>query len=336
MTRSIEVVRQPERELRAAYANDVAAAFSKRPFVLPTKYLYDARGSELFAAFAASSSRYYPHAEETLIALHHRRLAELFDGRRLIEFGPGACPRLRQLLALGLAGPDSLYLGVDISEQPMVNVLDSLRVQYPFLLARAYVGDFEGWGSSLAAASDCATLLLWFGNTVANMTDERLIAALRQLAGGVRAPLDLLLGVDLGERRPDVQSRFPDPQGDFSRFRWNALERLNRTFRGDADARNYELVLDYNEELRKAESAFVARTHHCLSLDGLGLAYEFLVGERLVVGITRDLGRDSLASAAKRGGWEITQVYAMPESTYAMVHLHAGAGAQRTELKHVP
>lgn len=323
MPTGIETIRQPERDLRQAYAEDVVAAFAQRPYLLPTKYLYDARGSELFAEFSASSPSYYPHAEGALIDRHHRRLAAIFERRRFIEFGAGACPRLSQLLSLGLVSPQSTYEGVDISEHPMVDVLSRITSQFPMLVAKAHVADFEAWETSAHAESDGATLVLWFGNTVANMTEERLIAFLRQLARSVRAPLDILLGIDLADRCPDVESRFSDPRGLFARFRWNALERLNETFHGDADARNYDLRLEYNHDLRQAESAFVARRRHCLSLRDLGLAAKFDPGDRLVVGITRDIGSSSLESAASGGGWKLADLFKMPESTYALAQLRA-------------
>jgi L-histidine N-alpha-methyltransferase len=221
----IEVVSQREDTLRDAYADDVRAGFSRLPYEIPTKYLYDRQGSLLFDEFAATSPNYYPHAEGAIVDVYREGLRAIMDVDQIIELGAGSCPRLVQFLKLGLISSSTRYRAVDVCPSPMVESLNSLEARYPQLNAVACVGDFETWTVQAYADIGVRSLILWLGNTAANTTPSRLTATLRTLRRSLRPDTQILLGIDLSGIHLNVGERFPDEHGAFARFRWNALNR---------------------------------------------------------------------------------------------------------------
>jgi L-histidine Nalpha-methyltransferase len=315
------ILSQPEDQVRSAYASDVKKAFTQTPYAIPTKYLYDREGSLLFEQYTASSPQYYPLVEQTLITDHADELRPSLNVQQLIELGAGSCPRLTQLLSLNLIPPQTQYRPVDLSAQPMLANLTAIAARHPQLKTTACIGDFESWPANLYADTTASTTLLWFGNTAANSTPQQLNETLTRIANSFKAPLTLILGIDLSGDRPNVQARFPDEHGFFARFRWNALTRLNNTFNANFQPANFTLHLSYNHHLRQAESSFAPRTPHTVELKALPLSVPFSMHDRLIVGITVDYSEHTLNNLLSPAGWTINNVFKSSLSGYALVHL---------------
>jgi L-histidine Nalpha-methyltransferase len=305
----LAVVQQNKEQLYEAYANDVKEGLSHPPYSIPTKYLYDDRGSNCFDRYTASSPQYYPAVEREIVDAYAAALGEVLDVPQIVELGAGSCRRLRQLIELRVIRETSSCRALDVSDTPLMDGLSSVIKDNPRLRATACVGDFEIWETDEYVDANLRTTLLWFGNTVANSTAGQLKATLGKLGSGFRFAPDLILGIDLSGKRRNVDERFPDPQGLFSEFRWNALARLNRTFEGSFEREGFFLNLAYNEKLAQAESLFVPRYDQTVQLKRLGLAVSFGVEDNLVVGITRDYDRQTISELLSPIGWRLQRVF---------------------------
>lgn len=314
-----DIVRQADGNVGRSYAADVVKAFSIRPYFLPTKHLYDARGSLLFDQYVASSPQYYPLVEADLARARAGSLREIINPQ-LVELGSGSCRRLRQLLELSVLGQAQECFAVDVSETPLVESLTNILNDYPRFHATACIGDFEHWNPANYVNSEIATTILWLGNTVANFTAEQVSSILTSFSDEIRGRLNMILGTDIGGRRREVRERFPDSLGLFDAFRWNALDRLNTSFNGNFDPGKFRLHLHYNETLAQAESFFSPVTEHSVKLKSLSLSIPFRADDTLTVGMTRDYDRDSLAEILAPASWRVEAVYGSDSHGYALVH----------------
>src|SRR4029079_6550309 len=112
---------------------------------LAPKYFYDERGSQLFEQITELDEYYPTRAERAILA---ERYAEIVDAagapRSLVELGSGSAAKTRHLLsAMRDAGCLHTYVPVDISEEIPHETAESLVREYPGLVVRGLVCDFE-------------------------------------------------------------------------------------------------------------------------------------------------------------------------------------------------
>ena len=112
------------------FYDDVMAGLSASPKRIPSKYLYDERGSLLFDEICLLEEYYLTRAEEAIIARYSQEMADqIGPGVRLVEYGSGSSTKTRALLDQ-LDDPVA-YVPVDISGDHLSNTVDSLREAYP-------------------------------------------------------------------------------------------------------------------------------------------------------------------------------------------------------------
>src|SRR3954469_10250146 len=86
-------------------AQDVRVGLTATPKVLPPKYFYDARGSELFDEITRLPEYYPTRTERAILEEHAADIATLTGAETLIELGSGTSEKTRLLLrALRQAG----------------------------------------------------------------------------------------------------------------------------------------------------------------------------------------------------------------------------------------
>src|SRR5690625_4963798 len=113
--------------------SDVREGRGRQPRSTPSKYLYDARGSELFEQITRLKEYYVTRAD---LALHRNCLPEISDRvgpqAHIIELGSGAGTKTRLLLQ-GLNQPRA-YTPIEISAAALEQSAKALAEAFPNLL----------------------------------------------------------------------------------------------------------------------------------------------------------------------------------------------------------
>src|SRR5687768_12017288 len=92
-------------DIAAALRADVRAGLTASPKVLPPRWFYDARGSELFDEITRLPEYYPTRAERAILAERAVEIAAVARAKTLVELGSGASDKTRLLLdALSTAG----------------------------------------------------------------------------------------------------------------------------------------------------------------------------------------------------------------------------------------
>jgi L-histidine N-alpha-methyltransferase len=127
--------------MRQAFLADSLAGLSESPRSLPCKYLYDARGSELFEAICRTDEYYVTRAD---LALHETHIGEISERigpqAHIIEFGAGAGIKTRKLLA-GLDRPRA-YTPIEISAAALTLSARELQLAFPEIEIRPLRADY--------------------------------------------------------------------------------------------------------------------------------------------------------------------------------------------------
>ena len=101
---------------RAQFAEAVVAGLSRRQKTLPTAYLYDQRGSELFEEITELDEYYQTRTEISILEANAAQwVGGLPQDTTLVEFGSGSSRKTEILLSVGrrITG----YAPIDVSPQ---------------------------------------------------------------------------------------------------------------------------------------------------------------------------------------------------------------------------
>ena len=97
--------------------SELRTALTSTPRALPTKYLYDDRGSELFERICELPEYYQTRTEGKLLSACADQVVSMSRAEELVELGSGAATKTRALLdAMARAKQLRFYVPFDVSE----------------------------------------------------------------------------------------------------------------------------------------------------------------------------------------------------------------------------
>lgn len=272
------------------FAANVLAGLSKQRKSLPSRFFYDARGSELFEKITRLPE-YYPTRTETAILEAHA--AEIVDsvpeGGVLVEFGSGSSLKT-EILLKELPGL-SAYAPIDVSQSALRDAEVRLAARFPDLKVCPILGNFFRAASLPAHIARCDKTGFFPGSTIGNFEPRDAV----RLLGYFRAVLSpggrLIVGVDLKKDARTLVSAYDDSAGITAAFNLNLLARINRELEGTFDLDAFQHKALYNakegriemhlESTRDQEVRIVGRRFHFRAGERIHTenAYKYSIGE---------------------------------------------------------
>lgn len=230
---------------------DVLAALSTTPRVIPPKYFYDQKGSQLFDEIT-STEDYYPTRTETQILKNYARdiAAHVGTGSLLVEPGGGSCSKVRLLLE-GLR--PCAYVPMDISKDHLWVAAERTAAEFPWLEVHAACTDFTQT-MVLPDNMPAGKRVAFFpGSSIGNFHPEEAVKFLTTIAAMVRSGGYLLIGVDVKKDPQILQLAYNDVAGVTAKFNLNLLARINRELSANFDLSAWQHQAFYNKELGRIE-----------------------------------------------------------------------------------
>ena len=122
------------------FAQAVLAGLSQRQKVIPARFFYDRRGSELFEQITVQPEYYPTRTETVLLKEHAADIARLAgEGKVVVEFGSGSSAKTPLLLA---AVRPPTYIPIDISNSYLAEAAQATANAHPGLRVVPIAGDF--------------------------------------------------------------------------------------------------------------------------------------------------------------------------------------------------
>jgi len=122
----------PDGFLAEALRADARAGLSASPKVLPPKWFYDERGSELFEKITHLDEYYPTRAERSILRATAGQIAAGTRAQTLVELGAGAADKTRLLLdAMAAEGTLASFVPVDVSEGALIEAARRVDGEYP-------------------------------------------------------------------------------------------------------------------------------------------------------------------------------------------------------------
>ena len=291
----------PDGFLAEALRADARAGLSAVPKVLPPKWFYDERGSELFEKITRLDEYYPTRVERSILRAAAAQIAAATRARTLVELGAGAADKTRLLLdALRDEGTLASFVPVDVSEAALIDAARRVDGEYPGLSVTAVVSDFEEHLGLPAAES---RLVAFLGGTIGNLLPGQRAAFFASLRSRLRPGDAFLLGTDL-VKDPDVLvAAYDDPPGVTAAFNKNILLVLNAGLGAnfDPDAFDHVALWDPGEEW--IEMRLRSLADQVVTVPGIDLAVEFAEGEDMRTEVSAKFRRDGIAAELAAAGF---------------------------------
>ncbi|MEX2456888.1 MAG: L-histidine N(alpha)-methyltransferase [Balneolaceae bacterium] len=245
-------------KIDARLFTDVIEGLAQDQKMLPSKYFYDERGSELFELICEQIEYYPTDAEVEIMKTHIGEMVSIFgEGVQLVELGSGSSMKTRLLLEhlKNMAG----YVPVDISEEFLLSESEKLRGEYPGLKIDPVAADYTGSFKIPVNPAAKKKVIYFPGSTIGNFTRIEAKAFLKTIASMIAPGDGLLIGVDRKKDKDVLEKAYNDKNGVTAEFNLNLLKRLNRELDADFDLDNFEHNAIYNADEGRVEMHLISQ-----------------------------------------------------------------------------
>jgi dimethylhistidine N-methyltransferase len=246
----------------------------QRPRNVPCKFLYDARGSELFEQICELDDYYSTRKEMEIFEEAIDEMAERIGPRaRIVEFGSGS-GRKTEFVLQHLHDPVS-YLPIEISKSALRHCAASIQKACPTLEIVPICADYMQTIELPEPSGEVERTVGFFpGSTIGNFEPEEARAFLERIADMCGEGGGLLLGVDLIKNRDVLKRAYDDREGVTAEFNLNLLRRANRELDADFDLDAFEHRAIFNEDQSRIEMHLVSQTHQTVQIGDESFEFE--------------------------------------------------------------
>ncbi len=301
---------------------DVLAGLSHRQKTLPSRWLYDQRGSELFEEITRLDEYYLTRTETAILRRHAEEMAALCgECVVLLEYGAGAA--IKSEILIGALHAPRMYAPIDIAADFLAQTVERIRNRFPQLPTRPIIADFTVDFDIPADVPASPRAAFFPGSTLGNLGGSETAALLRQMREHVGHGGKAIIGVDLRKDVETLIAAYDDKRGVTAEFNLNLLTRINRELEGDFAIDQFAHEARWNERESAIEMHIVSRKPQRVSV--AGSAFAFAQGETIHTETCRKFDVAALTHAAQRCGWRVDRIWSDPAELFAVFGLSAEA-----------
>lgn len=300
------------------FRKDVLAGLAQKQKAVPSRWLYDARGSQLFDEITELPEYYPTRTELKILKAEAAAMAEAIGTDAVIvEYGAGSLLKVRILLD-ALERPHA-FVPVDISAAHLKASADELEADYPDLLVQPIVSDFmaSNLGERLPQGSG-RTVGFFPGSTIGNLLNPEITRFLSTVRADLGDGSALIIGLDQPKSPDILVPAYDDAAGVTAAFNKNLLTRINRELNGNFDLDQFEHEARWNSELSRIEMHLVSQCRQTVKV--AGERFDFAESETIHTENSRKISRAVFAEMAAECGWRLERTW-MDEDKYFAVML---------------
>jgi dimethylhistidine N-methyltransferase len=314
-----DVVNSRIRQLEAFRA-DVFSGLAQQQKTLPSRWLYDDRGSELFEAITRLEEYYPTRTEAAILRRHAREIAE-FCGKSavLLEYGAGAGVKT-EILIDAIETP-SLYVPIDIAGDFLDQTVARMRRRFPGLETQPVVADFTTDFEIPSEVPKSHRVAFFPGSTIGNLNRSETASFLARVRRHVGQRGAAIIGVD---RRKDVDTliaAYDDREGVTAAFNLNLLVRINRELGGDFQLDRFVHQARWNETESAIEMHLASLDKQIVTIGRQPFIFE--AGETIHTESSRKYDLVSFAGLAEANKWRVGMIWSDPDRLFAVFGLNA-------------
>jgi len=290
------------------FALDVLLGLSLSPKALPSKYLYDAEGDQIFQKITQLPEYYLTKCELEIFQNHKDCIIESIGSSHvnLVELGAGDGQKTEVLLDHFLnRGMSFRYVPIDISETAVQGLIGELGHYSPQLQIEGLVADyFDGlkWLSNMTYEHN---VVLFLGSNIGNFSHSEARVFLYSLWNALNDGDHLLIGFDLKKSIPQLLNAYNDCQGLTTQFNLNMLQRINRELGGNFNLNKFQFYSSYNVFSGAVESYLLSMERQSVNIEVLNQAFFFDDWEPIHTEYSHKFLQSDISLLAEETGFQI-------------------------------
>jgi dimethylhistidine N-methyltransferase len=303
-----------EAAIRGDFAEAVRRGLSQPQKVVPARYLYDRRGSELFEAITRLPEYYPTRTETALIKANGGEIARIAgSGKVVVEFGSGSSTKTPPFVEAVNA---AAYVPIDISTDFLFDAARNLAEALPGLDILPLAGDFTKPLRLPDAVAGKPMLGFFPGSTIGNLTAAAATDLLRAFRATLGADPWLVIGIDLKKNPRMLEAAYDDDAGVTAEFNLNLLARINRELGGDIDLGAFEHRAIWNNAAGRIEMHLLATRPVEFSVGGR--RYAMKEGETIHTENSHKYSIEESRLLARVAGWRPVRYWTDEEELFSL------------------
>ncbi|MGW7456214.1 L-histidine N(alpha)-methyltransferase [Streptomyces sp. NPDC054797] len=303
-----------EHAAETALRTDVLRGLTGSPKVLPPKWFYDARGSELFEEITRLPEYYPTRAEREILLERAQEIASASGARTLVELGSGSSEKTRHLIE-AMPALDT-YVPVDVSESALRGAAETLFAEHPGLRVHALLADFTR--ALHLPDSPGPRLVVFLGGTIGNLLPPERAVFLASVRAMLSPGDALLMGTDLVKDEAVLVAAYDDARGVTAEFNKNVLAVINRELDADFHTADFAHVAVWNREQEWIEMRLRARSEVVVKVRALDLVVPFAAGEEILTEVSAKFRQEGVRKELAGAGLELTQWWTDAAGRFAL------------------
>ncbi len=279
-----------------------------RPRVIPPKFFYDARGSELFDLICSTPEYYPTRTETTILDEFGAEMAERIGASCvLVELGSGSASKT-PLLLRHLAY-DAVYVPIDICKPHLLQNTRRLSRMFPDMKMQPLCADYTRLSAvKLDGYSSRRRVIFFPGSSIGNFTPVEVVQLLRHAAQLVGPNGAMLVGVDSKKSHAVLNAAYNDAAGYTAAFNLNLLARMQRELGARLELDGFTHSAYYNAELGRIEMHLVSRGKQAIQLGNE--TFHFEDGETIHTETSYKYTTHEFQQLAWAAGWQAKMLWA--------------------------
>ena len=301
------------------FREEVLRGLQKSPKELPTKYLYDERGSNLYEQICTLEEYYIPRTEAAIMDSNIDEIVRLLGPKAtLIEYGCGSCTKTRILL-------DNMvdliaYMPIDISRLQLQVVADELGQCYPGLEILPVCADYtEDFQIPLSNIQHNRIVAYFPGSSIGNFNPQSAAILLNNIARVCKSGGALLIGVDLKKDVDVLHRAYNDCDGITAAFNMNLLDRINRELHGNFQTKDFRHHAFYAPDEGRVEMHLVSLKEQTVNLNNTCI--HFNEGESIWTENSYKYDKDKFQQLAATAGFSVEKVWMDEKKWFSVQYL---------------
>jgi L-histidine N-alpha-methyltransferase len=268
------------------FASSVAKGLSQSSPILECRFLYDARGSELYEQITKQPEYYPTRTEAGILQRKAAEISSLTGPCTLIELGSGSSVKTDYLLsAYQTRYANICYTPIDISANALKDAGQSITLQRPDVQVVGIHGTYADSFPLIRCASPA--LVIFLGSTIGNFTPAEEHIFWTDISKNMQVGDHFLLGVDLVKDIDILEAAYNDQNGITEQFTTNYFTRMNRELSTNVDIGCIDHVAFYNPDSEQMEIYVEFLDDQTITLPTLKQSFPFARGERIMLEISR-------------------------------------------------
>jgi dimethylhistidine N-methyltransferase len=303
----------------ATMRRDVLQGLARVPKCLPSRYLYDQRGSRLFDLICQTEEYYLTRTELAILRRHTIAIARRIGPQALI-IEPGSGSGVKTRLLLDALECPAGYVPIDVARQTLADAASRIARQFAQLHVVPVCADFTSMYDVPPIQGEVGKRVVYFpGSTIGNFAADEAIRLLGHMADLCKDDGAVLIGVDLKKDPAILEPAYDDAQGVSREFALNYLVRLNRELDADFRLKCFGYEAPYNEEQGRIEMALVSRCSQTVRIEDSRIAIGS--GERVYTEFSYKYDLSEFAALAAACGLQVEDVWADSNRFFGVFYL---------------